>query len=207
MALILRREIGRKLTIDELDSNFEYVLENAPGGGSEIFGDFYTSSVTNVTSETILKSFKIPANTYKLGELLTSGPSIWANGNVFGESIIRVYWSYDENGLDELVDQISVADYYWGNVFTPLGNNESGFPVGTGISGFTEIISKIETPTTLKYLKLSESGQSAVVETTTIPDITQDVYFTITTENSTLSATSSLYFISSVKNISQFVGL
>jgi hypothetical protein len=29
MGLILRKEIGRKLTIDELDSNFQYVLENA----------------------------------------------------------------------------------------------------------------------------------------------------------------------------------
>lgn len=79
MALILRNQIDRKLTSNDLDGNFTYLEDLIESSG--VFGDFYLTSVQNEVTETDLVTFKIPANTYKVGEI-NSIPSIVAFGSV-----------------------------------------------------------------------------------------------------------------------------
>ena len=107
MALILRGDQEYKLTTEQLDRNFTHLLDlinqssggatgpqgpqgevgatgpqGATGHGSTSeYGDFYTDVVTVPSGvEQTLKSFKIDANTYKVGDILSTGQSIFVSG-------------------------------------------------------------------------------------------------------------------------------
>jgi hypothetical protein len=69
MALILRKDKGQKLTIDDLDGNFEY-LESISGGTSstidisltkDVLGGYITDGEKTITEEEIVSTLKIPA--------------------------------------------------------------------------------------------------------------------------------------------------
>jgi hypothetical protein len=68
MALILRKDKGQKLTIDDLDDNFEY-LESISGGTSSsidisltkgALGGFITDGEKTITEEEIVSTLKVP---------------------------------------------------------------------------------------------------------------------------------------------------
>ena len=69
MALILRKDKGQKLTIDDLDGNFQY-LESISGGTSSTIdisltkgtlGGYITDGEKTITEEEIVSTLKIPA--------------------------------------------------------------------------------------------------------------------------------------------------
>ena len=57
MALILRKDKGQKLTIDDLDGNFEYLDSLTKG----VLGGYITDGEKTITEEEIVSTLKIPA--------------------------------------------------------------------------------------------------------------------------------------------------
>jgi len=93
-------------------------------------------------------------------------------------AIVRSYWSYSEGGLDNLCEQVSL-DYYhanWKHVFNSSAPSNS-------VSGWLPSYSEIINPTTIKYIQnIDNVTKDFEIGTCSIPDITQDIYFTITAE-------------------------
>jgi len=82
-SLSLRGNLGRKLTIQELDNNFLYVLENASGGSASIGSEFEQTNTTsgfklinktNIFDSTIGGTFSIA------GSYFTNSTSSWFQG-------------------------------------------------------------------------------------------------------------------------------
>lgn len=313
MPLKLRGEIERKLTIKEFDDNLIYLesLALSPGPSDDC-GDILDNIIlTGTQSETILYSFKIPANFYKVGDMMTIGPAVvvwggydengeagymgpfvisndytynksglpilgYANqtltfstttndaaglvvsitfdaegdfelenwtivnpgdGYRAGETItfedlgsgtfeiligmntynndpqarIRAYWSYDENGLDNFAEEMTL-DYYfsgWKHLFNVCTASYtevdwSNTPANGNFSpSFLPAVSKIIDKTTVKYIPNQNQSPpfNFVIATASIPDITKDIYITLTGELENSSTMLTLGFIKAIKRI------
>lgn len=118
--------------------------------------------------------------------------------------IIRYYWSYTENGLDNLSEQFTL-DYNlngWRNVFNVSGGFNSA-------SGWYPYISQITSNTNLKALSSQKTSApyDFTVDNYTIPDITQDVWLTFTVEledSSTSVAFGLIKLIDSVSDLAVY---
>jgi len=168
---------------------------------SEIASGTYYQSDGNIidnlaftasTTETAIYSYKIPANFYNVGDMMTAGPAIVTfftfvdpDTNPHRVGVMKAYWSYSEGGLDNLVEQVTIdVGYYpsdrgYSHIFNTIDNgfvNESGFILTP--------FSKITSNTELCYI--SEQSTSPPYDfnyaTSSIADITKDIYFTLTFE-------------------------
>lgn len=198
-------------------------------------GDFDSSSESS--DWTIVN----PGDGYRAGGTITfqdlgSGVfNLYITDNNYNDpqARIRAYWSYDENGLDNFAE-VMTLDYYfagWKHVFNvatpsynfpdwysdglePLSNNlisltEEHTPPTYGPIPFRDTgklpsVSKIINPTTIKYI--SDQNQTPpfdfVIGTVSIPDITKDIYITLTGELESANTLITLGLVKALRRVS-----
>lgn len=124
-----------------------------------------------------------------------------------GECIFRIYVSNSEGGMDNLIYHSTqnaaphgTSDNTWdASGFTINVNNESGFnSLGTGVSGWSFVLSQITSPTEITLF------ENLMLKKYTIPNITQDIYFTLTVEVDNEEIFIEPIFVSVIKNLIDF---
>jgi hypothetical protein len=120
---------------------------------------------------------------------------------------IRAYWSYTEGGLDNLIKQVTLdfSQPTWVDLFSVLD------PI-TNISGFRAALSQIITTTTIRQITSQETGSPYTfnISDVPLPDVTQDVWITLTCEleNSSTSLTTGLItVVRNVTDLNKFVSV
>jgi len=84
-SLSLRGNLGRKLTIQELDDNFLYVLENASGGSASIGSEFEQTNTTSgfkLINKTEIFDITAGVTLSLVGSYFTNSTTSWINGIV-----------------------------------------------------------------------------------------------------------------------------
>jgi hypothetical protein len=84
-SLSLRGNLGRKLTIQELDNNFLYVLENASGGSASIGSEFEQTNTTSgfkLINKTEIFDITAGVTLSLVGSYFTNSTTSWINGIV-----------------------------------------------------------------------------------------------------------------------------
>ena len=84
-SLSLRGNLGRKLTIQELDNNFLYVLENASGGSASIGSEFEQTNTTSgfkLINKTEIFDTIAGLTLSLVGSYFTNSTTSWINGIV-----------------------------------------------------------------------------------------------------------------------------
>jgi hypothetical protein len=84
-SLSLRGNLGRKLTIQELDDNFLYVLENASGGSASIGSEFEQTNTTSgfkLINKTEIFDTTVGLTLSLVGSYFTNSTTSWINGIV-----------------------------------------------------------------------------------------------------------------------------
>jgi hypothetical protein len=82
-SLSLRGNLGRKLTIQELDNNFLYVLENASGGSASIGSEFEQTNTTSgfkLINKTEIFDTTVGLTLSLVGSYFTNSTTSWING-------------------------------------------------------------------------------------------------------------------------------
>jgi len=82
-SLSLRGNLGRKLTIQELDDNFLYVLENASGGSASIGSEFEQTNTTSgfkLINKTEIFDTTVGVTLSLVGSYFTNSTTSWSNG-------------------------------------------------------------------------------------------------------------------------------
>lgn len=148
MSLTLRGELGRKLTIEEMDNNFLYVLENATGSGGggtfslDFFGYTYSGYSLNFYHFGFLDS---SSGTYSVGDIIVGSQS------GAQAQIVKIFYDDDPEAFiwldnvvgtfdipETLVNQTQAGELFCSIVPLPeagpmiLINIEDGYPYGDG---------------------------------------------------------------------------
>jgi len=184
------------------NSTFTFSQSSTSGSGSGLVIDITYDGVGQISSYSVIDG----GNGYVFGEIITLEDKGFGNPEieVFNDyddpnAIVRSYWSYSNEGLDNFCEQISL-DYYaagWRHIFN------TATPSTSGNSGWLPSFSKIINNTTIKYIQEQQQTQpyQFIIGSCSIPDITQDIYFTITGELEDINTSLSISFIKALDDM------
>lgn len=179
---VIESEIGGA----DLPTNVGNLVVNESGSVQSTLVREYTIGETNIfpiqthtgtTQETIIKNIYVPANTYKIGDYFDQKPGMAIFSFAYdtsNPSVFRIYY----NTSPSLVGATST------DFTTQNGQGRSGLSLNFGTGEF-EIISN----NTIRGGNIDSSSNPFVynVISQTIFDITQDAYFILTAELSSVS--------------------
>jgi len=137
MALILRSDIGRKLTTSELDGNFTY-LDNKPSGGSsggyQVLGSLLVDLTLATQSLTYPILYVVTSDSdpqFAEGDFVEAGDGIIVTGTA---SIYSIVFDSTQNGRDTSIYRIELTDVQ-GIIYDPLGNKNNLICQASGANG------------------------------------------------------------------------
>ena len=159
-SLTLRQPLGRKLTIEELDNNFLYVLQNASGGSASIGSEFEQTNTTSgfkLINKTNVFDTTIGVTISLVGSYFTNSTSSWFQGIIDATQLgggLQVGFSQLNTSGD--LFQVSINENDLGlDAINPLLSRGTQLTMGTAGTSWTygDINSEIQ-----NIINISDTG-------------------------------------------------